>query len=286
MKPILSIQSIICTCIAIAVASCTFFDPGSIEAAVNALPYLSGIDLNTLVGGGALTAMQFPIASSAKAAKREVIFQEGYLFNKPPNPNEVTEHYLRLEEVVDNQTNRYSFNPSKQENKDPNTVTENAIRENDAFIVTGLGVYIAVVDTDRPAAFVPYTYPNPQRFGILGGTNVDDWYQLYNGQLYIKTGREELRAVNMLNFLYQPETQKDSADNVDKLVYPYHGFMEQVPMKVLSGEAEHRIDITFNTHPGNAIAFNSGSTAAEIDNGETRIIVVCEGFNVFNGAKA
>lgn len=195
------------------------------------------------------------------------------LFNWVPRSN-ITQSYLQAELATSNDSNIYEFNFNR---KEVTFNTENLLSDQDVFVVTKLGYFLA----HEPASTSDYatryfTYPNNQTFVTVGGATLLDLSIFWNGYYEYNSGLLKTRKYPTFAHYYTPQTEEVAATTRSGQMWgDKSGFVDIEPMWVLSGAAEETVNFRIGT------GYTVDVTASS---GQIRLAVKLLGFNVFNAA--
>lgn len=168
-------------------------------------------------------------------------------------------HYLRVDAEILNNQSTYKFNMTNTAGL-PTTPVERRLDSNDLFVVTDLLIGIVAQDQTKIGKEVIQTYPNQTVFVAAAGTfDPTDLEAIYNGSLYLKTGRKvNIEAESLLKYRHVPQTQQSSGTN--KSMFVWREAVHQVEPIYLHGRKENEIKIeipAFNGILMQAVAANT-----------------------------
>jgi hypothetical protein len=149
-----------------------------------------------------------------------------------------------------------------------NFATNNLLNLQDAFVVSSIGVFVAIPAASTTTAFPLYTYPNATAFSTSGASAA--LYNLYGGKLsVVVNNRQIVPAWDLYRHLYVPQTQQGAASTattIDQNDATEFGYYPVEPNIVLVGSKNNVISLEL---PG-AISTLQASTAP-------RIVVIMRG---------
>jgi hypothetical protein len=149
-----------------------------------------------------------------------------------------------------------------------NFATNNLLNLQDAFVVSSIGVFVAIPAASTTTSFPLYTYPNATAISTVGAAAA--LYNLYNGKLsVVVNNRQIVPAWDLYRHLYVPQTQQGAAataTTIDQNDATEFGYYPVEPNIVLVGSKNNVISLEL---PG-AISTLQASTAP-------RIVVIMRG---------
>lgn len=149
-----------------------------------------------------------------------------------------------------------------------NFPTNNLLNLQDAFVVSSIGVFVAIPAASTTTAFPLYTYPNATAISTVGAAAA--LYNLYNGKLsVVVNNRQIVPAWDLYRHLYVPQTQQGAAataSTIDQNDGSEFGYYPCEPNIVLVGSKNNVISLEL---PG-AISVLQAATAP-------RIVVIMRG---------
>ena len=149
-----------------------------------------------------------------------------------------------------------------------NFATNNLLNLQDAFVVSSIGVFVAIPAASTTTAFKLFTYPSPVAISTAGAA--DALYNLYNGKLaVVVNNRQIVPSWDLYRHLYVPQTQQGhavTATTIDENDATEFGYYPCEPNIVLVGSKNNVITLEL---PG-AISTLQASTAP-------RIVVIMRG---------
>ena len=149
-----------------------------------------------------------------------------------------------------------------------NFATNNLLNLQDAFVVSSIGVFVAIPAASTTTSFPLYTYPNATAISTVGAAAA--LYNLYNGKLsVVVNNRQIVPAWDLYRHLYVPQTQQGAAataTTIDQNDATEFGYYPVEPNIVLVGSKNNVISLEL---PG-AISTLQATTAP-------RIVVIMRG---------
>ena len=149
-----------------------------------------------------------------------------------------------------------------------NFATNNLLNLQDAFVVSSIGVFVAIPAASTTTAFPLYTYPNATAISTVGAAAA--LYNLYNGKLsVVVNNRQIVPSWDLYRHLYVPQTQQgaaSTASTIDENDATEFGYYPCEPNIVLVGSKNNVISLEL---PG-AISTLQAATAP-------RIVVIMRG---------
>jgi hypothetical protein len=149
-----------------------------------------------------------------------------------------------------------------------NFATNNLLNLQDAFVVSSIGVFVAIPAASTTTAFPLYTYPNATAINTVGAAAA--LYNLYNGKLsVVVNNRQIVPSWDLYRHLYVPQTQQgaaSTASTIDQNDATEYGYYPCEPNIVLVGSKNNVISLEL---PG-AISTLQATTAP-------RIVVIMRG---------
>jgi hypothetical protein len=149
-----------------------------------------------------------------------------------------------------------------------NFATNNLLNLQDAFVVSSIGIFVAIPAASTTTAFPLYTYPNASAFSTVGAAAA--LYNLYNGKLsVVVNNRQIVPSWDLYRHLYVPQTQQGAASTattIDQNDATEFGYYPVEPNIVLVGSKNNVISLEL---PG-AISTLQATTAP-------RIVVIMRG---------
>lgn len=166
----------------------------------------------------------------------------------------LSQSYLRFEAPLSTSQTTYTFDTLVNENTNPNYVTQNKLNLQDAFVVSGIGFFLAVPASSATTetAFPLYTYPNQVAFA--SATDVDA-YTIYNGQMQLTVNqRTIITGWDLTRHYVANQTQQLVAraastpfSNIDQNNLASDGFYPAEPNIVLVGSKKNILQVQLNT---------------------------------------
>jgi len=181
----------------------------------------------------------------------------------------LSQSYIRSEVAMSTSTTSYQI-PVLVNSTGANTnfPTNQLLNLQDAFVVSSIGVFVAIPAASTTTAFPLYTYPNASAFTTSGASAA--LYNLYNGKLsVVVNNRQIVPAWDLYRHLYVPQTQQGAASTattIDQNDATEFGYYPVEPNIVLVGSKNNVISLEL---PG-AISTLQASTAP-------RIVVILRG---------
>lgn len=149
-----------------------------------------------------------------------------------------------------------------------NFATNNLLNLQDAFVVSSIGVFVAIPAASTTTSFSLYTYPNATAINTVGAAAA--LYNLYNGKLsVVVNNRQIVPSWDLYRHLYVPQTQQgaaSTASTIDQNDATEYGYYPCEPNIVLVGSKNNVISLEL---PG-AISTLQAATAP-------RIVVIMRG---------
>ena len=149
-----------------------------------------------------------------------------------------------------------------------NFATNNLLNLQDAFVISSIGIFVAIPAASTTTAFPLYTYPNASAFSTVGAAAA--LYNLYNGKLsVVVNNRQIVPSWDLYRHLYVPQTQQGAASTattIDQNDATEFGYYPVEPNIVLVGSKNNVISLEL---PG-AISTLQATTAP-------RIVVIMRG---------
>ena len=166
----------------------------------------------------------------------------------------LSQSYLRFEVPLSTSTTTYTFDTLVNENTNPNYVTQNKLNLQDAFVVSGIGFFLAVPASSATTetAFPLFTYPNQLSFASATDT---DAYTIYNGQMQLTVNQRTIITGWDLSRHYMvPQTQQlvtravaSPFNAIDEVNLANDGFYPAEPNIVLVGSKKNILQVQLNT---------------------------------------
>ena len=143
-----------------------------------------------------------------------------------------------------------------------NFPTNNLLNLQDAFVVSSIGVFVAIPAASTTTAFPLYTYPNATAISTVGAAAA--LYNLYNGKMSITVNnRQIVPAWDLYRHLYVPQTQQgaaSTASTIDQNDATEFGFYPCEPNLVFVGSKNNVVTLDLPA----AIGTLQASTAPRI----------------------
>jgi hypothetical protein len=166
----------------------------------------------------------------------------------------LSQSYLRFEVPLSTSTTTYTFDTLVNENTNPNYVTQNKLNLQDAFVVSGIGFFLAVTPTGATTdtAFPLYSYPNQVAFASATDT---DAYTIYNGNMQLTVNqRTIITGWDLTRHYFVPQTQglvtraaTSPFNAIDQLSLATDGFYPAEPNIVMVGSKKNILQVQLNT---------------------------------------
>jgi hypothetical protein len=166
----------------------------------------------------------------------------------------LSQSYLRFEVPLSTSTTTYTFDTLVNENTNPNYVTQNKLNLQDAFVVSGIGFFLAVPPTGATTdtAFPLYSYPNQVAFASATDT---DAYTIYNGNMQLTVNqRTIITGWDLTRHYFVPQTQglvtraaTSPYNAIDQIDLASDGFYPAEPNIVLVGSKKNILQVQLNT---------------------------------------
>lgn len=175
----------------------------------------------------------------------------------------LSQSYLRSEVAMSTSTTSYQI-PILVNSTGSNTnfATNNLLNLQDAFVVSSIGVFVAIPAASTTTAFPLYTYPNASAFTTSGAAAA--LYNLYNGKLSVTVNnRQIVPSWDLYRHLYVPQTQQGAAataTTIDQNDATEFGYYPVEPNIVLVGSKNNVVTLEL---PG-AISTLQASVAPRI----------------------
>ena len=175
----------------------------------------------------------------------------------------LSQSYLRSEVAMSTSTTSYQI-PILVNSTGSNTnfATNNLLNLQDAFVVSSIGVFVAIPASSTTTAFPLYTYPNASAFTTSGAAAA--LYNLYNGKLSVTVNnRQIVPSWDLYRHLYVPQTQQGAAataTTIDENDATEFGYYPVEPNIVLVGSKNNVVTLEL---PG-AISTLQASVAPRI----------------------
>jgi len=126
-----------------------------------------------------------------------------------------------------------------------NFATNNLLNLQDAFVVSSIGVFVAIPAASTTTAFPLYTYPNATAFSTSGASAA--LYNLYGGKLsVVVNNRQIVPSWDLYRHLYVPQTQQgaaSTASTIDENNATEYGYYPVEPNIVLVGSKNNVISL-------------------------------------------
>jgi hypothetical protein len=126
-----------------------------------------------------------------------------------------------------------------------NFSTNNLLNLQDGFVVSSIGVFVAIPAASTTTAFPLYTYPNATAFSTSGAATA--LYNLYGGKLsVVVNNRQIVPSWDLYRHLYVPQTQQgaaSTASTIDENNATEYGYYPVEPNIVLVGSKNNVISL-------------------------------------------
>lgn len=181
----------------------------------------------------------------------------------------LSQSYIRSEVAISTSTTSYQI-PILVNSTGANTnfATNQLLQLQDGFVVSSIGIFVAIPAASTTTAFKLFTYPSPVAISTAGAA--DALYNLYNGKMSVViNNRQVLPAWDIYRHLYVPQTQQGhavTATTIDENDASEFGYYPCEPNLVLVGSKNNVVSLEL---PG-AISTLQASTAP-------RIVVIMRG---------
>lgn len=158
----------------------------------------------------------------------------------------LSQSYIRSEVAMSTSTTSYQI-PILVNSTGANTnyATNQLLQLQDAFVVSSIGVFVAIPAASTTTAFPLYTYPNASAFTTSGAATA--LYNLYNGKLsVVVNNRQIVPAMDLYRYLYVPQTQQGAAataTTIDQNDATEFGYYPVEPNIVLVGSKNNVITL-------------------------------------------
>ena len=158
----------------------------------------------------------------------------------------LSQSYIRSEVAMSTSTTSYQV-PILVNSTGSNTnfATNNLLNLQDAFVVSSIGVFVAIPAASTTTAFPLYTYPNASAFTTSGASAA--LYNLYNGKLsVVVNNRQIVPSWDLYRHLYVPQTQQGAAataTTIDQNDATEFGYYPVEPNIVLVGSKNNVISL-------------------------------------------
>ena len=213
----------------------------------------SGVQFATF---GAIPLLKFP------ERNREIIRLVQSQLPKQGESVDCQQSFLRQDVLLSNSSSQYIFDYRAVANTSGNTPLNTArlLDSNDAFIVTGLKMYLGLVDTsNNTVKFNGWlTYNNQSIFNSTNctGLTTADLETLYNtGIITFKAGNTEFvdKGIECQRLKCVPTTQGNGTTTQDSLDYNGGGLIDMDQLIAINGQEDMKF--LLNTHNRTSIAW-------------------------------
>ena len=158
----------------------------------------------------------------------------------------LSQSYLRSEVAMSTSTTSYQIPILVNSvGAGTNFATNNLLNLQDGFVVSSIGVFVAIPAASTTTAFPLYTYPNATAFSTSGAATA--LYNLYGGKLsVVVNNRQIVPSWDLYRHLYVPQTQQgaaSTASTIDENDATEFGYYPVEPNIVLVGSKNNVISI-------------------------------------------
>ena len=159
----------------------------------------------------------------------------------------LSQSYIRSEVAMSTSTTSYHVPVLINDTQNGSSfATESRLQLQDAFVVSKIGLYVAIPATSTTTAFQYYTYPNAQAFTTAGAATA--LYNLYNGSMSISiNNRTIVPQWDLYKHLYVPQTQQATSTGtntaIDQNDASEFGYYPVEPNIVLVGSKNNQISL-------------------------------------------
>ena len=187
-----------------------------------------------------------------------------------PQTAVLTQSSLRLEQAANIATTQYRFPVLNNDSNGgtPQFATEQRLVLQDAFVISEMGLFLAVPSSAADTTFVLYSYPSPIIFP-LGKATLG---VVYNAGISISVNNQIILPYwDTLRYRFVPETQDtaNATPSIDQFDGNEQGFYPVEPNIILSGSKN------------NVIQLNLPAAISAID-ANTRLVLVMRGVRAQN----
>lgn len=172
----------------------------------------------------------------------------------------LTQSFLRLIQPLNTSSTQFKFPVliNQQGTGSPVRPDEQRLKQQDAFYVSKIWVYLLKTTSATDMAVSPQTYPNPVTF-VTGGATVAGGsaplYAFYNGKLSVTVNNNiQVPGYPVSKFLNIPQTQLTAATNSPLAQMDGSVIMPWEPNLVFVGLYDNEVAITL---PGNITAIDT-----------------------------
>lgn len=158
----------------------------------------------------------------------------------------LSQSYLRSEVAMSTSTTSYQIPILVNSvGSGTNFPTNNLLNLQDGFVVSSIGVFVAIPAASTTTAFPLYTYPNATAFSTSGAATA--LYNLYGGKLsVVVNNRQIVPSWDLYRHLYVPQTQQgaaSTASTIDENDATEFGYYPVEPNIVLVGSKNNVISL-------------------------------------------
>lgn len=190
----------------------------------------------------------------------------------------VQEGYLQLETVLASGVLRFAVLETDADIS--RRKTELRLNQNDAFVITHIGIFLKKEDSAKAGAGVLQTYPNIQVFPDVATQVANaDLIAFWNSRLNIKVGdREWTKGLDMSKSLFIPQSQQASATTYSQRDI-VDGMFPIEPIVTLEGQDAIDISLTIPSWSGQLIQLSTAGAGVTI-----YAVLKAHGFLIRNGS--
>jgi hypothetical protein len=156
----------------------------------------------------------------------------------------LSQSYLRSEVAMSTSTTSYQI-PILVNSAGTSFPTNNLLNLQDGFVVSSIGIFVAIPAASTTTAFPLYTYPNATAFSTSGAATA--LYNLYGGKLsVVVNNRQIVPSWDLYRHLYVPQTQQgaaSTASTIDENDATEYGYYPVEPNIVLVGSKNNVISL-------------------------------------------
>ena len=156
----------------------------------------------------------------------------------------LSQSYLRSEVAMSTSTTSYQI-PILVNSAGTSFPTNNLLNLQDGFVVSSIGIFVAIPAAATTTAFPLYTYPNATAFSTSGAATA--LYNLYGGKLsVVVNNRQIVPSWDLYRHLYVPQTQQGAAataTTIDQNDATEFGYYPVEPNIVLVGSKNNVISL-------------------------------------------
>ena len=172
------------------------------------------------------------LVSNAGFNVNQAVLSQSYIRSEVAMSTSTTSYHIPV--LINDTQNGASFS------------TENRLNLQDAFVVSKIGLFVAIPASSSTTAFPYYTYPNAQAFTTAGAAAA--LYNLYNGSMSITVNnRQIVPSWDLYKHLYVPQTQQATSTGtntaIDQNDASEFGYYPVEPNIVLVGSKNNQIQL-------------------------------------------